>query len=208
MPKPRNVGRNLERNVERIFGYRVPVLRAAERSRPNGKFYSVYRKTYSRAKDRAEIKAVIFELWKLVLRESRRMLGGVLPTVALSGVDLRGITLELMVGLDGIARGFQAKVLSLRVSSRRTAGVVAAGIAYRACKRLAKRLVTDARATMLATLYKAAGHLLFRWRSLHDKRVRPLHRQLDGGIFSLAKGESTEGLPGQPYGCRCLMEPI
>lgn len=52
-----------------------------------------------------------------------------------------------------------------------------------------------------------AGIDEYRWSSCRDDRVRPLHRYLDGKIFSWSDPPS-EGHPGQPIRCRCVAIPI
>lgn len=58
-----------------------------------------------------------------------------------------------------------------------------------------------------ARMQQEAGIKKFRWRSRRDDRVRPLHRKLDGKLYKYPKGHPTEGMPGQPHGCRCFPEP-
>lgn len=47
----------------------------------------------------------------------------------------------------------------------------------------------------------------FEWTSMRDNRVRPLHQDLDGRIFSYANLPD-EGLPGEPPNCRCVETPV
>ena len=58
---------------------------------------------------------------------------------------------------------------------------------------------------------RQAGVSRYTWRSVHDARVRPSHRALDGRVFSwdsppLVDGERAH--PGQPIACRCYAEPL
>lgn len=46
----------------------------------------------------------------------------------------------------------------------------------------------------------------FKWRTVHDPRVRPEHFDLDNKIFSYEKPPSV-GLPGEPVNCRCWADP-
>ncbi len=49
----------------------------------------------------------------------------------------------------------------------------------------------------------------FRWQSREDSRVRPLHQQINGTVYKYSEGgHSSEGLPGQPFGCRCRAIPV
>jgi len=54
----------------------------------------------------------------------------------------------------------------------------------------------------------AGGAAEFIWTSQRDDRVRDLHRELDGQRFTWATGHPTEGLPGDPFGCRCFGVPV
>lgn len=57
--------------------------------------------------------------------------------------------------------------------------------------------------------YTRAGITKYKWSTSHDARVRPLHKDLDGQIFSFdnppivnKKGERKN--PGEDFGCRCI----
>lgn len=84
----------------------------------------------------------------------------------------------------------------------------AAGKAWRSVKRLARRIVTKTRSTATRVYSVAVGATRFEWRSRRDERVRALHRELDGKSFDMNEGHPTEGLPGEPYNCRCTAIPI
>ncbi len=208
MPTPRQAGLGVERAATLAFGARVSALRAAARDRPESRFFSVYRRVFTRSRDRGEINLVLRELWTRVKAEAQRLLQVPNIDITLREVDLRGITLEILVGLDGLARTFQASTLAARDADSSNPTLAATGVANRASARLARRLVTSASASMFQALYIRAGALFFRWRDRGDNRVRSLHRQLNGAIFSITQGAPGQGLPGEPYGCRCLMDPI
>lgn len=74
------------------------------------------------------------------------------------------------------------------------------------------QIVGDQIAKLHADLNKArmtsAGITDFRWITRRDDRVRPEHEAIDGDVFSWASGHPTEGLPGEPYGCRCFAEAV
>lgn len=53
----------------------------------------------------------------------------------------------------------------------------------------------------------AAGVEYFTWRAV-DRFARPLHRALNGQKFPVGVGAPGEGLPGEPWGCRCFAEPV
>lgn len=61
--------------------------------------------------------------------------------------------------------------------------------------------------------YLDAGVTKYRWSTSHDDRVRKMHKDLDGQIFSFdnppivnKKGERKN--PGEDFGCRCIAIPI
>lgn len=43
----------------------------------------------------------------------------------------------------------------------------------------------------------------FEWVTMGDNKVRPAHRALSGKVFKLDNPPS-EGMPGEPYNCRCV----
>lgn len=57
------------------------------------------------------------------------------------------------------------------------------------------------------TFHRVTGVTHFRWISMRDERVRPLHQTLHGKVFTM-QGHPTEGYPGQPFNCRCVAEPV
>ena len=69
-------------------------------------------------------------------------------------------------------------------------------------------VVQKAKLAVKRTVFQVTGVRQFRWISQRDSRVRSLHRKLDGQIFDLSTGHPTEGFPGEPFGCRCVMEAI
>lgn len=60
---------------------------------------------------------------------------------------------------------------------------------------------------MTAKRHQAMGVNQFEWVDAGDNRVRPKHRDLNGHTFSYDNPPS-EGLPGEPYRCRCVAYPI
>jgi SPP1 gp7 family putative phage head morphogenesis protein len=60
---------------------------------------------------------------------------------------------------------------------------------------------------MTAKRHQAMGVSKFEWVDAGDNRVRPKHRDLNGHTFSYDHPPS-EGLPGEPYRCRCVAIPI
>jgi len=67
---------------------------------------------------------------------------------------------------------------------------------------------------MRDTRFQGAGIEKWKWSSSHDIRVRPLHRELHGKVFTYSSppiiDERTgeRGMPGQAFGCRCTLTPI
>lgn len=60
---------------------------------------------------------------------------------------------------------------------------------------------------------KSAGVTKFRWSTSHDGDVRPMHKALEGKIFSYEDPPVTNeagdhNLPGEDYQCRCAAIPI
>jgi len=53
-----------------------------------------------------------------------------------------------------------------------------------------------------------AGVSGYRWISMRDERVRPVHRRLDGTVRRWDDPHPTEVHPGYAYGCRCVAAPI
>jgi SPP1 gp7 family putative phage head morphogenesis protein len=82
------------------------------------------------------------------------------------------------------------------------------GVAEEKSKLIARDQVGKMYGQVNAARHQALGVEKFIWRSVHDARVRPLHRQLDGETFKYPKGHPTEGLPGEPINCRCFADPV
>lgn len=52
------------------------------------------------------------------------------------------------------------------------------------------------------------GVTSFHWQSMEDPDVRELHQEINGNEYDYPDGHPTEGLPGDPYGCRCVAIPV
>ena len=48
----------------------------------------------------------------------------------------------------------------------------------------------------------------FFWQSQRDDKVRNRHRELDGTRWAWTSPPTDQGLPGEPFGCRCLAKPV
>lgn len=73
---------------------------------------------------------------------------------------------------------------------------------------IARDQTLKASAQITEANHKAAGVTQFRWVANHDERTRPLHRELNGQIFSYPNGHPTEGIPGTHFQCRCFAYPV
>lgn len=62
--------------------------------------------------------------------------------------------------------------------------------------------------------FKEMGVTRYRWSSVMDERTRPLHRQLNGKIFSwdnppiIDEHTGERGNPAEAYNCRCVAIPV
>jgi SPP1 gp7 family putative phage head morphogenesis protein len=58
-----------------------------------------------------------------------------------------------------------------------------------------------------AERHREIGVKRFKWRTVHDGRVRDTHAALDGKTFSYDQPPSV-GIPGEPVNCRCMADPV
>jgi len=75
-------------------------------------------------------------------------------------------------------------------------------------KLIARDLVTQGRMMLTREAARLAGVRRFRWRTQRDSRVREAHKSIDGNVYDFTTGAPGEGLPGEPWGCRCSAEPV
>jgi SPP1 gp7 family putative phage head morphogenesis protein len=76
---------------------------------------------------------------------------------------------------------------------------------------VARTQVLALNATLTVARHQAAGIERFKWSTVHDARVRPSHRALDGREFAYAEPPVVDGeptLPGHSPNCRCLALPV
>ena len=83
---------------------------------------------------------------------------------------------------------------------------------------LARNETSIAVTSYLKAKYKEDGYTHFKWFTNLDGRERPLHKQLNGVIFSFdeqpiiyedkKKGLQQRGFPGETYNCRCGFIPV
>lgn len=80
-------------------------------------------------------------------------------------------------------------------------------------KFLARQETSLLMSAMRQQRYKDAGITRYKWSTSHDERVRKLHKDVNGKVFSWDAppivGENGEALnPGEDYNCRCVAIPI
>lgn len=130
---------------------------------------------------------------------------------------IQAIVREISTSLSRLPLYYVDNLLDEHVTTPRPAQTLAnradglldaSSIARRAARRLSARLVTWTRAQATKTVYAAYGATAFKWTSQMDSKVRDLHREINGETFSIKEGHPSEGLPGEPYNCRCEMAPI
>jgi SPP1 gp7 family putative phage head morphogenesis protein len=80
------------------------------------------------------------------------------------------------------------------------------GFSDRRAKVVARDQIAKLNSDMNRRRQTQAGVTTYTWRTSHDERVRPLHRDLDGEVYEWGKPTGAEdGLPpGQPIMCRCV----
>lgn len=87
------------------------------------------------------------------------------------------------------------------------------GIAKRRARLIGRDQVLKANAKLTQDRMQAAGFKRYRWSSGTDARVRPMHRELDGQVFSwddppVTNPQGDRNHPGQDYQCRCGAIPV
>jgi SPP1 gp7 family putative phage head morphogenesis protein len=107
----------------------------------------------------------------------------------------------------------QAVGQGMRADKLKEVLVAEFGIAKNRAKFIARQDTSLFVAAYRVARYEDAGLELWQWSSSNDSHVRPLHRELNGQIFSFSSppiiDERTgeRGFPGQAFGCRCVMLP-
>ena len=88
------------------------------------------------------------------------------------------------------------------------------GVAQRHAVFLARNETAIATTSYLQSKYKEEGINFFKWSTNIDGRERPLHKELNGKIFSfdnppiIDERTGQTGLPGETYNCRCSIIPV
>lgn len=75
-------------------------------------------------------------------------------------------------------------------------------------RRMARDRVGSLNGQITADRHQEIGVSSFIWRSMRDERVRELHDEIDGEEYDYPDGHPEEGLPGEPYNCRCVSDPV
>lgn len=81
------------------------------------------------------------------------------------------------------------------------------GVGRNRARRIARDQVGKFYGRVNATRQKSIGIRKFIWRDSGDERVRPLHEDRNGNVYSYDDPPSGE-LPGEPINCRCYAEPV
>lgn len=78
---------------------------------------------------------------------------------------------------------------------------------------LARDQVLKLNAQITQSRQREAGITRYQWSTSSDERVRPMHAELDGEIFSwddppITNDDGDRNHPGEDYQCRCVAIPI
>jgi len=88
------------------------------------------------------------------------------------------------------------------------------GVSMNKAKFLARQETSLFVAEVRDERFQDAGITKYKWSSSQDIRVRELHKELNGKIFSydsppiIDENTGERGVPGQAFGCRCVAIPI
>jgi SPP1 gp7 family putative phage head morphogenesis protein len=87
------------------------------------------------------------------------------------------------------------------------------GVSESRARLIARDQVLKANSDMTQTRMTAAGITRYRWSTSRDERVRPMHRELEGQIFSwsdppITNPKGDRNHPGRDYQCRCVQVPV
>jgi len=101
---------------------------------------------------------------------------------------------------SGVLAGESPKSLAEKIQK-------AGGVTERRATIIARDQIGKANAELTKNRQTDLGITDYTWRTSHDERVRPLHRERDGREFAWDKPPS-DGHPGMPVLCRCSASPI
>lgn len=132
-------------------------------------------------------------------------LGDLLQNAALKNAQLikgladdtvRRVSLTVM---NAVTNGSTAKDLRAELTRQ-------FGISDRRAQLIARNEIASLNSDMNRLRHVQAGVTTYIWRTSHDERVRPRHRDLDGKVYKYGEPTGAEqGLPpGKPINCRCV----
>jgi SPP1 gp7 family putative phage head morphogenesis protein len=101
---------------------------------------------------------------------------------------------------NGVLQGESPRSLAAKIEA-------AGGVTKRRAQIIASDQISKANAELTMYRQKDLGIEKYRWTSSHDERVRQLHREYDGNVYSWDKPPA-DGHPGFPIRCRCIASPI
>lgn len=101
---------------------------------------------------------------------------------------------------NGVLQGESPRSLAEKIQKQ-------TGVTKRRADLIASDQISKANAELTMYRQKDLGIEKYRWTSSHDERVRQLHREYDGNVYSWDKPPS-DGHPGFPVRCRCRAAPI
>ncbi len=143
----------------------------------------------------------------LVVRQED--LAGYLENAALRSASLiKGLTDDTIrrvsqTVINSVLNGIPAKDLKRKLGED-------FGFADSRAKLIARDQTAKVNSDLNRIRHTQAGITHYVWRTSHDERVRPRHKQLDGITYEYGKETGAEqGLPpGQPIQCRCIAQAI
>ena len=215
--------RSVEMSALRTFRARVEWLDEASRrltvSDTSSAIFMIgrYRAAFPEWRTRRDVLALASRAWDTAAQwADERVPEPLEPDVSAHRARyVEQITLEITRSLDRLPLYYVNDLLDEKVTTpppsvtARNDGLLDAGaIARRAARRLAARVVTWTRSNAVRTVYGAYGITEFVWRTQRDRKVREAHRKLEGTSWPITTGAPGEGMPGEPYNCRCWAEPF
>ena len=227
--------RGVEQNALRIFNVRVNWLEAQSKRQnidtsAKGRFLlQQYFWRFPTRRIRRQVELLAGATWTTTEDETTDMILRASPTpLPVPGNLNRGreesirlITDEIATSLDRLPYFFIESLLEAPTAVAPTAETVspqqtvrvdgfldAVRKARNATRRLSARLVTWTRSQAQTAVMSAYGVTHFVWETVGDDRVRPLHASIEGNTYPVSTGHPTEGRPGDPYNCRCSMQPV
>jgi SPP1 gp7 family putative phage head morphogenesis protein len=159
------------------------------------------------AKFKAQAKKALGVDLSAVVREED--LTGYLENAATRNVGLiRGLSADLVKRFQervttALIQGETAKALRKTLTEE-------FGIADRRAQLVAADQIAKLNSDMNRIRHEQAGVTSYKWMTSRDERVRPLHRELEGKVYTYGEETGAEGglPPGQPIRCRCIARGI